>query len=68
MPSAFLRLFKTIDNLITDYARYIERSWNALEDTAKFKKYLKFSIKCEYKIELLNFFKKQICFCNYLNT
>ena len=42
MPSAFLRLFKTIDNLITDYARYIERSWNALEDTAKFKKYLKF--------------------------
>lgn len=68
MPSAFLRLFKTIDNLITDYARYIERSWNALEGTVKFKKYLKFSIKCEYKIELLNFFKKQIYFCNYLNT
>ena len=68
MPSDFLRLFKTIGNLITDYTRYVEIIWNALKDTAKFKKDLKFSIKCGYKIELLNLFKKQTCFCNYLNT
>lgn len=36
----------------------IEKSWNALEGTAKFKKDLKFLIKCGYKIELLNLFKK----------